>query len=975
MRSPTRIPLLAFLAIALLAVPASVAHAAFGVSKWEAGTCVESSCKDAGPHSEFYSQAAGHPNFGITDFRLNGKKVGLGEEPEGNVRKVRVDIPPGLTTNPFAVPQCTRKQLEALPKQECPAGSKVGEDELTIFLGVKNETVKAPVFNMVSANGVPAEFGVDLEEAKELSYIVGGVSWNTDYHEYFTISNIPSKIPVIGSRLMFKGNIGTLGNGAFLTLPSQCAGQQVTKLLVESYEGQTAEAENLTPVGVSGCNLVPFEPSLALNPETAQSDLPDGITTEVKLPHDPNPEHLDSATVRTATVTLPEGMTLNPSAAHGLEGCTPQQIGIGTTGAVSCPESSKVGTVTIETPVLPKEALKGNLYLGKPTSGSITGPPYTIYVDAESARYGVSVRLKGSAVPNESSGRVTTTFSENPQAPFSDFILHLNGGPLAPVANPLACGTATTELNLTPFTGQPAALSSNPFATEGCPSPLPFSLSQSTQDQPANAGAHASFTFNLARADGQQYLSQVKTVLPPGLVGLIGSLTLCGEPQAAQGTCSAASEIGTATVSAGAGPSPFSFSGPVYMTGPYNGAPFGLSIPVAAVAGPFNLGTVVTRATINVDPTTARVTVTSTLPTIVKGIPIRLKGISVSVNRPNFLINPTSCGSLATESTLSGFIPGSSATATESLSSPFELANCGALAFTPLLTAETNANTSKADGASLTTTVSQPPGQANIQSVTVALPSRLVTRLTTLQQACPEATYTTNPARCPAGSNVGTATANTPVLPGPLTGPALLVSHGGAAFPDLDLLLEGSGVRVVLVGNTNINAGVTTTTFRSLPDVPVTSFALDLPRGPHSALTANGELCAAPIVMPITIVAQNGAQVRQNTNVSVAGCPPGHGAHARRGVKILRRKVTHTALILTIQTFDAGRLRCSGKNLQTVSRRVRKDSTTTLKMPLSRSGLSALRRHHKLKVRVRVWFVPARAGLSASSATATVALH
>jgi hypothetical protein len=948
----------------LIAAIAPAAQAAFGISKWEAGTCKKSTCTDAGPVSEFYTQAAGHPNFGITDFKLNTHPELLGEAPDGNVRKVRVDVAPGLATNAFAVPQCTRPQIEALPNQ-CPKGSQVGEDEITVFVAAKNETIKAPVYNMVSQFGVPAEFGVDLETTKEQSYIVGGVSWNTDYHEFFTINSIPKTIPIVESRLIFFGNIGT---GGFLTLPSECAGPQITKLLVESYNGENREAENPTPVGATGCNLIPFEPSLGLAPESSQSDQPDGITTEVKVPHDPDPLHLDSSTVRTATVTLPEGMTLNPSAAHGLEGCTPEQIGIGTAAAVSCPEASKIGTVTIETPLLPKESLQGNVYLGKPTSGPITGPPFTVYLDAESARYGVSVRLKGSAVPNESTGRVTTTFAENPQAPFSNAILRLNGGPRAPIANSLACGSATAEMSLTPYSGQQAAFSSTPFTTTGCPSPLPFSLSQSTADQPSGAGAfgNTSYTFNLARADGQQYLSKVTTVLPAGLVGAIPAVTLCGEPQAALGTCSAASQIGIATASVGAGPEPYAFSGPVFLTGPYGSAPFGLSIPIATVAGPFNLGTVVTRAAINVDPHTSRVSAASTLPTIVKGVPVRLKTISVLVNRPNFLYNPTNCGPLATESTLT-----STFGTPQPLSSPFQVGNCGALAFTPSFSASTSANASKANGASLQVSVTQAPHQANIRSVVTALPLQLPSRLTTLQQACPQATYAANPFSCPAGSNVGTATAATPVLPGLLSGPAYLVSHGNAAFPDLDLLLEGSGVRVILEGNTDIKGGVTTSTFASLPDVPVSSFTLTLPMGTHSALAAYGNLCAQPLLMPTTITAQNGAQVKQNTNISVTGC--GGNGVGRSCIKVLRRKLTRNALKLTVRVCAAGRVSARGKYLKGASRKLRKASTTTLTLPLTPAGLRALPAHRPMKIRVKITLVPSRRGERRSTATTAIA--
>jgi hypothetical protein len=342
---------------------------------------------------------------------------------------------------------------------------------------------------------------------------------------------------------------------------------------------------------------------------------------------------------------------------------------------------------------------------------------------------------------------VTTSFSENPEQPFTSINLNFKTGALAPIANPLICGTATTVASFSPLTGtanvspavEPFTVDSNGSGA-ACSSPLPFALSQGTESEPTTGGAHTNYDFNLSRADGEQYLSQVQTVLPEGLVGAIPAVTQCGEAQANEGTCPAASRIGTATVAAGAGPTPYSFSGPVYFTGPYDGAPFGLSIVVPAVAGPFNLGNVVTRATINVDPTTTRVTVTSVLPTIVKGIPLRLRNINIDTNKQGFLFNPTNCSVLATESTLTSTLG-----ATDSLSSGFQASNCSALAFKPSFKATSGGKTSKVDGASLETTINQPAGQANIKGVLVQLPKQLPSRLTTLNKACPEATFARTP--------------------------------------------------------------------------------------------------------------------------------------------------------------------------------------------------------------------------------------
>jgi hypothetical protein len=1075
-----RIWLVALLAGAGLAGAAPAAQASFGVEKFVAANCsagvgheecgsetitiepfklkysVPKEPSLAEARAQGYTQAAGHPAYGITDFEVatvEGTKlpnvVPVGVAEGKVVTHVRTDVGPGVSTNPEAVAQCSMSEFssknpfngspgEVVPgsdlyfKPECMPETEIGVNKVTVYVGpegvapgVSDLPLEGIVYNLVQPDGLASDFGVALELRKPLTgaalktgfeeaeakgakpgvggfpslgeqafleaqqyyshtLIEGSVEWAGDYHDYYEI-NISPKLPLISSRLILRGNIGTTGLGGFITNPSNCAGPgpaTTNTVTVRSTLGEESALKYTTPIGTEGCNgaapfsAVPFAPEFLLKPETTKSDQPDGIVTELKLPHDPSPEGIDSSQLRTASVTLPEGLTLNPSAARGLEACTPAQIGIGTRNPVSCPAGSKIGTVTLNVPDLPPESLQGNLYLGGPASGPITGPPYTMYIDAESPHYGLSVRLKGSVTPNETTGRVTATFAENPEQPFSDVILHFNGGSLAPLANPLQCGTATSETSLTPFTGTAAQSPISQFTVDSngaggaCPSPLSFAPTQSTQNQSATAGALTSFTFNLVRPEGQPYLSKVKTVLPAGLVGPIPSVTLCGEAEANAGTCTAASQIGSVAVLAGAGLTPFPFGGQVYLTGPYNGAPYGMSIVVPAVAGPFNLGNVVTRAAINVEPYTGRLVVTSTLPTIKGGIPLRLQRVSIAINRQSFLSNPTNCGTLATESTVTGFTPGSSATATQSLSTPFQVGECGKLAFKPSFKATTSARTSKANGASLEVKITQGAGtqpaglgQANIREVVTSLPKQLPSRLTTLQKACLAATFEVNPpGACPEGSRVGGATVTTPVLPGKLSGPAYLVSHGGEAFPDLDLILRGDGVVVILVGHTHISKGITTTKFQSLPDVPISSFSLNLPIGSHSALTGNGNLCASTLTMPTTILAQSGAKITQKTKISVVHCP----------VRIVGQRTSGTTATITVQTHEAGRISGSGPNLRFVTRHLSKAaSRATISVPLTRDGEGILSKFHQLTTRLRVGFI-AKPGRPTSTAYVTV---
>ncbi|MFI4993143.1 MAG: hypothetical protein ACHQCH_05950 [Solirubrobacterales bacterium] len=1005
MKSHVRVSLLALFAGSLLAVSAPAAQAAFGIESLFASNCQEGATCTAssteGNHSEIFTQAAGHPPQGVTDFTIKHHVIQTvpftAEAPEGNVKNIRTDVGPGESTNPEAVTKCSVANFTGTPIEPAPGlhaftaptcpGSEIGTNVVHVVLepapGVfKNYVLEGKMYNLEQPEGMASYFGIALSLEPVLgapgayvhTFLEGHIEWGAeaagtgkaDYHDVYEIKNVTPGL--ISSRITFKGNIGT---GGFLTLPSSCTGtgpQTTTTLHVETYEGASEKIGYSGPLGSEGCNglppftAVPFAPTFSLAPQTTQQDQPDGVTTELGLPHDPNPEHVDSSQLKTASVTLPEGLTLNPSAANGLQACRPKQIGIKTKNPVMCPEASKIGTVALNVPDLPEGSLVGNMYLGqnentKGEAEPIAGPPYTMYIDAESARYGVSVRLKGSVVPNETTGRLTATFAENPEQPFSKLVMSFTGGPKAVLANPLACGMGTTETSFSPYTGQPAVLGAGPFTITGCPSPLPFSLSQSTANlAPGNAGANTSFAFNLERADGQQYLEKVKTVLAPGLVGKIAGVPLCGEPQAATGECPVASQVGVATVKAGAGSAPYEFPGFVYLTGPYNGAPYGLAIVVPAVAGPFSLGNVVTRATINVEPNYPnRVAVASVLPTIFKGIPLRVKNINLNINRQGYLINPTNCSMFATESALTSTLG-----ATQSLSSPFQVGNCNALALKPSFKSATSAKTSKALGASLETTLNQGAGQTNIKSVLVQLPKQLPSRLTTLQKACPAAVFEANPYNCPSGAFVGGVRANTPVLPDKMKGPAVLVSHANAAFPDLDLVLEADGVRVILVGNTNIKNSITSTNFATLPDVPVSSITVNLPIGAHSAVTANGNVCANQLSMPTEITGQNGFKVKQNTKMRVTGC----------GVRIVGEKTVGNTAYITVQTFEAGRISGSGPNVRTTYRYLgRAEKTATLKVALSNRGRS---RGRPLRVRLRVGFVPKKHGAAKSAATRTV---
>jgi hypothetical protein len=1002
MRYHPRLALSALLTLGLLALSAPVAQgASFGIEKFFAGNCKTSTCgegandpSEATAKLEGFRTAGGDVPYGVTDFVLDTEKAGSLTLPAESVKNLRTDVPPGVVTDPQAVTKCSMGDFEGTllePKNHlystpsCPSSSLIGVNYVEAVVesttpGVfEDKQLIGLVYNLEPPERLSEEFGARLSSdfgvALEIlpgvldahTFIEGNVEWATDYHDYFEIKGITEGL--ISSRLVFYGGEGEIENSltekfkvsnyGFLRNPSACTEkgpQTTTTLTAEAYDHETAVNAYPLPIGTQDCENEPFAPVFSVRPENALPDRPDGVTTEVTLPHPPKAEEVDSANVRYATLMLPEGLTMNPSAAAGLEGCTPEQFAIGTRNEVSCPSHSQIGTVRLEVPTLPGGSLQGSVFLGKPKSEAITGPPYTVYVDAESQRYGVRVRLEGSVKPNAQTGRLEVAFEkELPEQPFDSIAVHFFGGAFAPLANPLTCGsTATTSF--TPFSDPPSGAVSgeSPFALESCPTGSPpFAPTQSTSTFPAAGGEGTDFTFSLTRPEGQQYIEQVKTVLPAGLAGKIPAVAQCPEEQANAGSCPAASLLGSVTVGAGSG-EPFAFTGNVYLTGPYDGAPYGLSFVVPVIAGPFNLGNEVKRAKIEVEPYSSRVLVTTTLPTIRDGIPARIRSLTVKITRPGFMVNPTSCAPEQAESLLRSTF-GSEVL----VPSSFQAEGCDSLSFKPTFTASTAGRSSKRDGASLVTSITQGTGQANIKSVLVTLPYQLPSRDSTLNKACLAAVFEANPKNCPTGSRVGSATALTPLLPGTMKGTAYYISHGNEKFPDLDVVLEADGVRTILVGNTRITDGVTTTDFADTPDVPVTSFTLDLSTGPYSALGAYGSLCAPKLVMPTVITAQNGKQVKQNTLIRATGC----------GVQIVGHKVIGDTAYLTVKTFEAGRISGGGSGLASVYRTLGGASgAASLKVPLSGAGLA----RRPFSVRLRVGFKPRSRKSRSSQAYVTV---
>ncbi len=879
------------------------AWAGFGVTGFSAATLNG----DGSPAT----QAGAHPFEISTTVQLNTSGP---EENEGNAKDIVVELPAGVVGSATASPQCTDGQLVGgeLGVNECPPDSQVG---YIVLLGTPlggDRTI--PVFNMVPPPGEPAQLGfnpqvpvyIDLHVRSGGDY--GLTATSSDISTLLSITGVslvvwgvpadPAHDPLRGTGALCEGEPSSLtaptncpggGHSAgidtrpLMTLPTQCAGPQTLSLSTDSWQeiGVFAQASAFLnedggdPLGFDGCNQLAFTPSLSLLPESSVADSPTGLQVDVHLPQAglQDPEALSEADLRNAVVTLPAGVSVNPSVANGLAACSPGQVALSSPAPAVCPEASKIGSVEVNTPIL-GHALKGGVYVAEQGNNPFSSL-LAIYVAVNDPETGIVIKLAGHIVADPVTGQLTTVFDDAPQQPFTDFKLDFFGGPRAALVNPDACGAYATSSQLTPWSSEtPAEPGSSFEINAGCHAPQ-FAPAFTAGTVTPQAGAFSPLTVSLSRSDQDQVFSGVSLTTPPGLLGVLKGVERCGEPQASQGTCGAGSLIGHATAAAGAGGDPVSTTGEVFLTGPYKGAPFGLSMVVPAAVGPFNLGTVVVRAAVSVDPHTAQITVSSdALPSILQGVPLRIKSVNVSIDRPGFIFNPTDCEPLSAGGTLT-----SAQGATVGVSSHFQAANCATLPFKPAFTVSTQAATSKKNGASLLVKGAFPTGEANIHSVAVTLPKQLPARLTTIQQACTEAVFNANPASCPIGSNIGTATANTQILAVPLTGPVYLVSHGGAAFPDIVAILQGEGVTVDLTGSIDIKHNITSSTFATVPDAPISTFTLTLPEGPHSGLAAvvpakaKGDMCGQSLTMPFTITGQNGAVVKENNKIAVTGCP------------------------------------------------------------------------------------------------------
>lgn len=915
-------------------------------------------------------------------------------------RDVVAKLPPGLVANPSAVARCLSWQFaQARPGDEqdqCPYRTAVGVASVIFDQGGLTRTVATPIFNIEPEPGEPAQFGffVPIEDVPIVlrTSVRSTEDWGVD----LSSSEIPQDAGISSVRVTFWGVVGSWlhnqsrGWGclaeargrtdhyegctpveeseppAFVTLPTSCTSSLASSLEADSWTapGAFASFPASEPLAaLTGCQNVPFSPAISTATSTGSASSPSGFSFDLTYSR----EGLTSSTsiaqsnLLDTVVSLPEGLTIDPSAGVGLGACTPTQYAEATLSSpqgAGCPEDSKLGTVEVETPLL-FTTIYGSLYLATPYENPFPEPGHpggsmiALYVIARSrAERGIIVKLAGRVHADPNTGRLTVFFENDPPLQFDRFNFHFREGAQAPLISPSTCGTYTTTAQLTPYsTPENPLMDTASFqvssGSEGsaCPGSVPpFEPNIQANTLISHAGSFSPLYVTLARTDAMQEIGSYSTVLPVGLTADLTGVAKCpvadieaarrntGVQEEQQPSCPQASLIGHSLVGTGVGAILDYVPGALYLSGPFHGDPLSVVSITSAVVGPFDLGTVVIRFGLRIDPYTAQVSIDPTgsepIPRLIDGIVVHVRDIKVSIDRPNFTINPTSCNARPISSTLTS-ISGQKA----DTSTLLHAERCDELKFKPHFSASTSGKTSRRRGASLSVKLSMPlklGSESNIKLVKVELPRQLPAELPTLQQACTAAQFNANPAGCPPGSIVGHARATTPILPEPLSGPAIFVSHGGVEFPSLVLVLQGYGFTIDLVGATYVShEGILSSTFHTIPDEPVGSFSLTLPEGRHPALAADTDLCRLTagmiakdlgsgkrrhkrkrhkghahkanaarasrrhkphkkakgahvdwLPMPTTFIAQNGIRIRQVTHIRVVGCG-GHRGHGR----------------------------------------------------------------------------------------------
>ncbi len=947
---------------------------------WQAGVCFDPTdtpnCSPETPE-KFFLEAGGHPPMGFTQYLLRHTE-GMGKvEPAGievpvmplvgptadrSIRTLQVDLPPGLSVNPEATPRCPREDFETLPIPECEADTIIGREEVTLVVNTAGvvpapsppfpagntlpvgfvippstaQGTKVPVYNVEPDPGEPARFGFVIGGTK-IVYLETKVAWDSDYHQSFVIRPPAPSIGVstLKSRLVSLGE--EPGNGTFISNPTTCFDPAEEDTLystwfrAESYgeEPSPVFPEGLTPFEArveddegnlyqqEGCDEVPFEPDIGVDPGTSLVDSPAPSTVVTTMPFEVPPpagtgDDQSQSHLRRAQLTLPAGMGINPSGANGLVACTDAQFKKGQrVGGNECPANSKIGTVQVETPPLPDGSLKGDVYVGEQKSSDPTsGEEFRILVEAKSEQYGVVARLIGNTIANPTTGQLTAVFDEQeigplagplprglPQVPFESVTLRLDG-PRLVLTSPPTCSKAESSGQMEPWArpgqqvpvGDEFTLSSVPGGGT-CPTNLAdrrFTPTYTAKSDSSKSKIYSPFRVQIGRSDGEQEIKGVDVTLPEGLTGKLKGIPYCpesaidaaiaasGVSEQASPSCPA-SEIGTTSTRAGTGANPLTIGGKAYLAGPYKGAPLSMVAVTPAVAGPFDLGNVVVRVALFVEPETAQVrAVADPIPHVFDGVKLDLRTIDVNVDRSKFMKNPTNCRAGA----VSGFLNGGggdptvpAAFSAYPISTPYQASQCKRLKFKPKLFLRLFGGegvTQRAKHPSLRAILEPRENDANPRRTALVMPRALFLDQSNIRTICTRVQLAAHD--CPKAAIYGHAKARSPLLDGVLKGPVYLTSSSNE-LPDLLVDLRGQ-VDVQLRGVISSVRGSLKTVFRKTPDVPVSKFVLRMQGGPKKGLLINSQnLCQADLDAFLNMKAQNGKRLRTNEQpIRVSGC-------------------------------------------------------------------------------------------------------
>jgi hypothetical protein len=892
-----------------------------------------------GPDGGAATQAGSHPYQLTVNLGFPTDKHGHSLGGAGYVRDAFSDLPRGLVLNPQATPAlCTEAELVTEVEPSCPPASQVGTVTITTFTVTGAEATTSALFNMVPPRGTAAVFGFDAVGVGVFAHIVGGVRSNGDYglsggstnidalplHPIFGVEldlwgnpTSPSHDSVRGTGCVFFSN----GDGAcptqrtdtaLITMPADCPGNPNTTIgRADSWEEagnfkeasyQSADLEG-NAVSTDGCNQLSFEPTIEARPTTNVADAPSGLDVRVHQPQDEHVGGLSPAIMKDITLTLPEGMAINPSSADKLGVCAEADANFHSLEQSQCPDSAKVGTVEVTTPLL-DHPLAGSLYVAKPFANPM-GSLVAVYLAVSDPASGVVANLAGKVSPDPATGQLHTTFTGNPELPIEDIRVHLFNGPRAPLRTPPTCATHTSTAEMTAWSAPetPIARPTDSFATQvapgggSCPSQVsaaPNSPTFSAGTIDPVAGSYSPFVLKVAREDASQPLAGLEVTLPPGFSGRLVGIATCSDAQIAAAkarshpeegvlekqspSCPASSAVGTADVAAGAGPTPLHVQAHAYLAGPYKGAPFSLAIITPAVAGPFDLGVVVVRTALYLDPQTAQIhAVSDPLPQILEGIPLDLRSVDLRMDRPDFTLNPTSCNPLeilgSATSALGALAP---------LKSHFQVGGCQQLAFKPKLSLRLKGGAKRADHPKLIANLQAKPGEANIASASVQLPRSAFLEQAHIRTICTRVQFAAD--ACPTGSIYGTASATTPLLDYPLTGNVYLRSSSHK-LPDLVVALKGPAsqpIEIDLAGKTDSVRGALRNTFELLPDAPVSKFHLELLGGKRGLIVNSQNLCAQSHRATVELVGQNGKVHDSGPVVSNDCKAKNHHGHGHR---------------------------------------------------------------------------------------------